>query len=48
MYSVNDIGNIALICVVMCVVFGLLGASEIWPMAAGLAFIVFVAFMLHK
>lgn len=48
MYSVNDIGNICFLSLIACVIFGLLGMREIWPMVAALAFIVFVAIMLHK
>lgn len=48
MYSVNDIGNICFMGLIFCVVCGLLGMREIWPVVGAMAFVVFVAIMLHK
>jgi len=48
MYSTNDVGNICIYCLLICVGFGLLGLREIWPMVGALLFLIFVSIMLHK
>lgn len=48
MFSTTDVGNICIIGLVMFALVGLIGEAGAWPMVGALAFIVFVAVMLHK
>ena len=46
--STTDFGNICVYGLLMFLFVALVGAVEAWPMVGALAFVVFVAAMLHK
>jgi hypothetical protein len=48
LYSVSDIGNIAVWCIILFGFLGLMGLSGVMPMILSLGAIVFVAAMLSK
>lgn len=48
MYGTNDIGNIAVWCLVIFGVLGLMGLPGVAPMLLSLGAVVFVSAMLYK
>lgn len=48
MYSTSDFGNICVFGFLVFLLIALLGHSEMWGLVGGLAFLIFVAVMLHK
>jgi hypothetical protein len=48
MYSTNDIGSVAIICLVMCSLVAMAGVSEMWPIVGGLVVVIATSLMLAK